>query len=61
MERAASNTTDVQEREEKTPRQEPLEKRYGVIGCAAVKAAALLARRPDTERRSKGFASQCRS
>lgn len=35
-----------------------LESRYGVIGCAAVRAATLLSRSKPQPRKSKGYSSQ---
>lgn len=58
MERSASNPSRPNGIKSSQPEPEPLEKRYGVIGCAAVKAATLLSRRKDDKKRSKGFASQ---
>jgi hypothetical protein len=37
---------------------EPLEARYGAIGCAAVKAASLQMKKSAFKNPSKGFASQ---
>jgi hypothetical protein len=58
MERSA--TIDQEKAQKAAPKAEPLEKRYGGIGCAAVKAATLLSRRKDEKRESKGFAPQDR-
>ena len=58
MERSVSTPSRKDRSKSERPKPEPLEKRYGVIGCAAVKAATLLARRKDEKHRSKGFASQ---
>jgi hypothetical protein len=61
MERSATIDQEKAQKAEAAPKADPLEKRYGGIGCAAVKAATLLSRRKDETRKSKGFASQTKS
>jgi hypothetical protein len=61
MERSATIDQDKAHKATAAPKAEPLETRYGVIGCAAVKAATLLSRRKDETQKSKGFASQTKS
>lgn len=57
MAQSISQDRDKAKKQARPPEAQPLENRYGGIGCAAVKAATLVKGKSD-ERASKGFASQ---
>lgn len=57
MAQSTSEDRDKAKKQARPPETQPLENRYGGIGCAAVKAATLVKGKSDGKT-SKGFASQ---